>query len=128
VYFWNLARSAWEIRKTQEPGADTMTIGLYHRKMNEGRLSRPFGLSVTFDEADESTIFAKADLGDDPDLAKGLTLKERIIIALKAGALTTKEIAEVMEETQDKLRPILHRFPNTFVRIEDKWGLKTDEA
>lgn len=40
-FFWNYARSVWEVKKTQSPGDPYITLGLYHQKFNEGALFKP---------------------------------------------------------------------------------------
>ena len=74
VYKRNSARSLWEMRQSQN---GEMTMGLYHRKANNSRLSAPFGLTLEIVEDDDYTIqsarFSQCDVADDPELAKGLS-------------------------------------------------------
>jgi len=41
VYYYNLARSIWEVRLVAEPDSDKRNIALYHRKNNLGRRLSP---------------------------------------------------------------------------------------
>ena len=49
VYFTNLARSVFEIKKQQEVGEDALDIALLHRSNNTGRLIPPLGFRMVFD-------------------------------------------------------------------------------
>ena len=53
IYKRNQARSYWEMRQAAD---GEMTMGLYHRKTNLGRLSPPVGLSLEIVEDDDYTI------------------------------------------------------------------------
>ena len=53
TYKRNQARSYWEMRQAAD---GEMTMGLYHRKTNLGRLSPPVGLSLEIIEDDDYTI------------------------------------------------------------------------
>ena len=99
VYKRNSARSLWEMRQSQN---GEMTMGLYHRKANNSRLSPPVGLSLTIVEDDDYTIqsahFRQCEVTDDPDLAKGLSASLRIQAALNHGALASDAIYETMQD------------------------------
>src|SRR3989442_2622213 len=47
VFVRNLARSAWELRRSDEADEE-LVVAAYHRKRNEGRRSSPFGLTLGF--------------------------------------------------------------------------------
>ena len=68
VYKRNSARSLWEMRQAEN---GEMTMGLYHRKANNSRLSPPVGLSLNIIEDDDYTIqvasFRRCDVADLPD-------------------------------------------------------------
>ena len=99
VYKRNSARSLWEMRQSQN---GEMTMGLYHRKANNSRLSPPFGLSLEIVEDDDYAIqsarFSRCDVTDDPDLAKGVSAPLRIMAALGHGALDLESICETLHD------------------------------
>ena len=49
VYFRNYTRNAWEIRKIQEAGSDGISLGLFNRKNNDGKLFDDIGLEIRFE-------------------------------------------------------------------------------
>lgn len=131
VFKWNRSRSLFELKKYQEPGEDTIELGLYHVKHNEGRLIKPFGIRVEFDYEGkilQSVRFLATDIQEIPELIKGLSLKARIIGLLKSGEkMEVKEIAEIVEEEQSKVRARLNENKKTFKHFKDGWGLLSYE-
>ena len=99
VYKRNSARSLWEMRQSQN---GEMTMGLYHRKANNSRLSPPVGLRLEIIEDDDYTIqsarFSRCDVTDDPELAKGVSAPLRIMAALGHGALGLESICAAMHD------------------------------
>src|SRR5262249_25640640 len=49
VFNNNLARNAWEIKRADSGDEGHAVIGCYHRKVNDARYRRPFGLRFDFD-------------------------------------------------------------------------------
>ncbi|MCA9469852.1 MAG: AAA family ATPase [Nitrospira sp.] len=127
VYFSNLARSVWEVRKVQEAGESTLKIGLYHRKANYGPLHKPQGFCITFGEAIEVSTY---DLSEEPDLAKGLPLRIRIEQVMKSGPRTAKMLAEELDVPVTQIRPRLTEGKEQWIIPVGKdgseilWGLK----
>src|SRR5262249_58943095 len=48
VFVRNLARSAWELRRAEEAGADELLLAAYHRKPNGGPRALPLRLRLRF--------------------------------------------------------------------------------
>ena len=101
VYKRNSARSLWEMRQSEN---GEMTMGLYHRKSNNSRLSPPVGLSLNIIEDDDYTIqaasFRRCDVADLPDdLAGGMTMPQRITATLSRGQLPVETIHESLGDT-----------------------------
>ena len=93
-YKRNQARSYWEMRQAAD---GEMTMGLYHRKTNLGRLGPPVGLSLEIIENDDYSIrsasFSRCDVADLPDdLASGMTMPQRITATLGTGARRVDDI------------------------------------
>lgn len=103
VFFTWLARSTWEVRKDQD------VMGFYNRKFN-GPEMPPFGLRQVIDSADRSCRWEPAALEDEPELQKGLPLKQQIKAHLKAGSKRTKDLIEVVEAKPDTIRRTLQRY------------------
>ena len=100
VYKRNSARSVWEMRQA----AGELTMGLYHRKANNSRLSSPVGLSLEIIEDENerpvSASFSRCDVADLPsDLASGMTMPQRIKAALGTGARRIDDICEALNDT-----------------------------
>ncbi len=99
AYKKNQGRSMWEMRQAAD---GELTMGLYHRKTNLGRLGPPVGLSLEIIEEDDYTIqsasFSRTDVTDDPELAKGLSAPLRILAALKHGAMDLDGICEALQD------------------------------
>ena len=123
IYKLNLARNAWEVRASTESADDEiLNIGLYHRKINQGKLRPAMGISFIF--ADGSIIVDDTEIRSDAELVKGLTLRARINQALKEGAKTVPELADFLEEKQAVVRNMLNRFKlKSYVKMGEKWGL-----
>ena len=100
VYKRNSARSLWEMRQAEN---GEMTMGLYHRKANNSRLSPPVGLSLNIVEDDDYTIqaasFRRCDVADLPDdLAGGMSIPQRITATLSRGELPVETIREALDD------------------------------
>ena len=48
VFWWNGARSVWEIKKSQEQNDDNINSVLHHRKVNNGKLQKTIGFGLKF--------------------------------------------------------------------------------
>ena len=113
--FWhNGARSTW-YAQLADPSADsdTLTLGLFNRKANLGRLRAPIGFTVTFTE--DRTSFRRADVADSPDLALKLTVRQRMAALLRRGALAPEEIAAELDAKPETVMRTARRYPNLFV-------------
>lgn len=106
-FFNALARGTAEIKRHQEPGADSVSVGIYPRKSNLGRLERPLGLTFTF--AGDEVRVRSEDVRTVPDLADGLPLRTRITELLAQGSLRPKEVADLLAVPGETLRKELQR-------------------
>lgn len=114
VFFHNLCRVSWEVQREGD------VMGLYQRKNNLGRKHEPMGFSLTVD--DMSAHVTEADLMDDPVLAEGMPLRDRLMGALKEKtAQTAKELAMLLGAKEATLRTILNREKRRFASIDGKW-------
>jgi hypothetical protein len=119
IYKVNLARSVFELRRSREDG-DGAHLGLYHRKVNSGRLEKPIGIRV--DHIDDVVRFSKEDIVE-ADLVMAEGNSARILRALRTGPKTVEQIAEDTGLSQGVVRTTLNRGkPNQFSK-EQSTGL-----
>ena len=143
VYKFNEARNIWECKASAEPGTDILDIGLYHRKMNNGRLLKPLGFRFSF--TGTQCVVSKQAVKDIPVLAAAMPLRLQLRDVLSRGALTTKQIYEELpvgddgkRTTEESIRTVLYRWGRgerpDFVRTylegqrEQAWGLFTSSG
>lgn len=93
VFFNNLARSVWEVRKAQTEGENIINVGLYHRKANMSKLHRPIGLRMEFGE--NGTIITSQDVNKIAEFREGMSDKDRILEELYNGRrmMTANELS-----------------------------------
>jgi hypothetical protein len=104
--FWhNVARSTMEVQRQQDAGQDTMHLGLYHRKMNEGRLEKPLGISVSFSE--DTIKFASTSIVDVPELAARLPAKDVVQrYLMENGPASVEEIAAATDRKVNTIHKV----------------------
>jgi hypothetical protein len=126
VFVQNLARSVWELRRAEDDGTEDLVLGLYHRKVNRGRLYPAMALRLSF--ATPGAVTARAaDLALQPDLALRLTLPLRLLRILNTGARTLAELGDETGASKDTLTRTLRRLRGSgrVVNLDgDRWGLK----
>ena len=116
--FWrNLPRANFRVNASHEPGDDSFVIGLKHTKSNNGQRLKDMAFEINF--GDEGVSFTPATVTDYPDLAKGLSLGQRISAALRNGGLTVKELAETLDENSEVIRKTLIRGKGRFYQQLD---------
>ena len=130
VVKYNRSRSQFEIKKSQNAGEDFIELSLIHRKHNEGKLLKPIGIRINFNENTEgqleSVTFESCNVADNPELSGTLSLSFQILNLLRNGSFTVKEIAEQLERGADTIGRTLRRMRtnNQVVKLEDdRWGL-----
>ncbi len=108
VFNWNLGRSLWEIRASDErPNDSELSLALFHRKVNRGRLHPPIGLCFTF--APDRVTLGRTDLAQAPDLLARTSLSHRICITLASGAMTAEALARAIDAKPDSVSRVLRR-------------------
>ena len=104
-YKRHYARSEWEMRR--EDG-DGFKVGLYRRKANNAKRASAFsiGLNIEIEEDEDErpvrATFTPHDVHDSPDLAKGLSIPQRIAPLLRDGK---KDIDYIRENLPDQSNP-----------------------
>ena len=113
-------------RSAHDPGAQRFTLGIKHTKSNNAARLRDIGLEMEF--ADGNVTFKRVDLADHPDLSGTLPLLERIAASLKDGARNVKDIAEMLQVSENSVRGTINRKKDMFspVTLADGhgWGLR----
>jgi hypothetical protein len=107
VFVSNIARSVWEVRRTAEDTGDDLLVGLYHRKVNRGRLLPPRTLTIHFEP--DCITFQRGALTDAPDLMARAPLSHQIRAALTNGAKTIPALAIELDAKDDSIKKTLHR-------------------
>lgn len=129
VFWWDYCRNNWFIKKVQEHESPRLKVGFFHSKLNRGRLLRPLGYELEFEEDSEgTTTFIKyhpSDVREDEILSQGASLKDRVRYELRSGAKSLDELSEKLGHDRDKLRAFMHRYKGQewTVLPSGQWGL-----
>lgn len=123
VFFSNLARSVWEVKKSQEPDSPEMAVSLKHKKFNR-RQRLPLGFRYTFNDDSGAITVARQDLSD-TELSGELPLYLQIKNLLLDGAMTKEDIAEALGQTVSEIRPTLYKYKKIFINMGGgkTWGV-----
>ncbi|HLF77246.1 MAG TPA: bifunctional DNA primase/helicase, partial [Dehalococcoidia bacterium] len=78
VFWHNEARRTWFVKRIQEEDSDQIDIGLYNRKVNDGRKPLPIGLRLTFDGIDGPVSVQSQSLADVPELLSETSAQNQI--------------------------------------------------
>lgn len=116
--FWhNGARSTWNVKLAEgSPDSSVAAVAFHHRKANLGPLRSSLGFELAF--YSERTTVRRIDLADSPDLAAGLSIRQRMAMALRKGPLPPDVLAEEIEAKPDTIRRIGRRYPQQFTLIQ----------
>ena len=131
VYWLNGARSAWEVVKSQDSGAESTHIGMLHRKINNGPLHQPFGFEMVFDGM--RVTLARETISMVPDADDKLPMKDRITSTMQRfGPMSVTDLVEYLEKPEGTIRKTLHR-SNAFVVVKGgkhngNWTLAPSKA
>tara|TARA_B100000749_G_C18449260_1_gene475549 strand:+ start:3498 stop:4889 length:1392 start_codon:yes stop_codon:yes gene_type:complete len=139
TFWWNLARSIWQIEAEGEPGQNQLSVGLFHRKVNQGTRQDPLGLWIQFASAipginEYGNIkFDKLSLGDS-GLREKLGTRQYIEAVLSdlndapTGELTVEEILDKMPgKKKTQIEQALSRGKRKNIFLNDaetyKWSI-----
>lgn len=105
--FRNLSRNAWHVRAHQEAGSNVLELGLFHDKSNLTQKFKPIAYRLTQfkDKIDVELISIK----DVPEFARSVSPKTLILEALRVGKLSTKDIADILDRSDNYARTVLGR-------------------
>jgi hypothetical protein len=106
VFWHNGARLTWHVSREQESGDDVIRVGLVNRKHNDGRLARPMGWQVTFDDG---IHFERVEASSIASIAQRMSIAQRVRAELVAGSRTVHELAESIGEDAGSVRRTIDR-------------------
>ncbi len=113
VFWSNSARSTWFAKLVESsPDGQKLSLGLFPKKANLGRMPLPAGFEITFE--DDRTWFTRADPADTPDLAEKMNTKDRMRHLLRRGPMAIPLIADELDTTQDNIRRTVSRHNRMF--------------
>jgi len=115
IYKVNMARSVFELRREKEPEGDVAEVLLVHTKVNRGKKLPAAGLRYEY--TDDSIHIRPTDIEAD-ELVRTLPLPERMMRLLRKGAQTTQSLAETLEVTPARIRAVMSKYPEKFMRLE----------
>lgn len=134
VFWYNLPRSGYQVRRSTESEPDVLDIALIHRKSNNGRLLKPMGFKFRFMEGGEIKVEHQA-VSTLVDLTDVLSMTDRVTEALRVGQKTIQELAEETGITANLTRAVLNRYAGKrFLRLGTNpgkptvWGLLSPES
>lgn len=118
-YFRHGCRMAWEVKRNES------NLGLYCRKSNVSRRPNPIGMAFEELEDGGPVRYFKAAIQDDAELSGHLPIHEQVAASLqREGAMSVRDIAEDIEQSDAKVRTVLHRHELLFVKTNNLWRLR----
>lgn len=99
VFFSNLCRASWLVKKQSGATDDLVTVGCFPQKQNDGARNRPVGLEFTF-RPDQIGV-RSVDLASVEGLSDRIGLPARMRHLLGRGPRTYAEIAEELDAKVD---------------------------
>lgn len=124
VFYFNSARSVWELKQVQEVGEDEISLGLYHRKSNVSRLHSPLGFKIVFNE--DSYVVGQQDLSEVPALQRGQSTQVQILGLLRHGSMKVVALKEELDISDNAVRQALAKLKRAekVIKVGDEWGLR----
>ena len=134
IFWTNQPRRTVNMSRTTEEDSDDMDIGIFVRKVNEGRRPKPSAFHVHFDGEDGPVEITRTDIATVPELNKKRHKYLRIWdILLKP--MSTGNIASLLGEgfTADSVGALCRNYPKLFFQVnvsddgQGVWSRKTKE-
>ncbi len=120
VFFSNLCRKSWLLKKQPGASEDVFTVGLFVQKQNDGARQRPIGLQFTFTH--DRILYTPVDLATVDGLAERMPLPARMAALLKKGPRTYAELATELEAKLDSVIKAGNR-GTTFTKVPSADGI-----
>jgi hypothetical protein len=93
------SRNRWLIRKSQDEGAETVRIGLYHKKASDDRRFTSMGLAFKFDQVRDAVTVSAARVDEDPELLKNASQPTRIRAMLRETEFCKATVEDIAKAT-----------------------------
>jgi len=127
VFWANQPRRTWFAERVDNEESDIIHVGLYCRKVNDGRKPRPVGLRITFEGTTGPVLVETEDIRDTPELDARRDKKARVWDALTTPK-TIAQLAQELDEKPDTISKVVRRNGMMFVHLgelrpEDKSAL-----
>jgi hypothetical protein len=116
VFFSNLCRASWLVKKQPDANDNIVTVGLFRQKQNDGDRCPPVGLEFTFEGAARICV-RPVDIATVEGLAQQLPLSVRMKALLSRGPMTFDEIAEALGAKVDSVIKAANRRHGDFTRV-----------
>lgn len=120
VFFSNLCRTTWVVKKQHSASDDVVTVGLLPQKQNDGARRPAVGFEFTF--SDDQINVRNVDLAAVEGLAEKLPLPARMAHALKRGPMTFAELASTLDAKVDSVIKASKR-SNAFMKLPGQDGV-----
>ena len=128
VYFTNASRSVWEIKNAQQPGSDSIKIGLWHTKHNYSAKSDPIGAEIVFGQ--DSVTFNPINVIDIPEFQDKAPMLQRLERTIQdSGPMTAKDFSTILNVAPSQITYVLKANPEKFIGLkgfkpgEETWDL-----
>jgi len=121
VFFSNLCRMTWQVKKQAGVSEDLVTVGLMPEKQNDGARVAPVGFE--FDFSPDRISVRNVDLATVDGLAEKLPLATRMAHALKRGPMTLALLAEELAAKVGSIDKAARRGQQLFTRVEGEDGI-----
>jgi hypothetical protein len=119
AYWHNRPRRTWYVAREQEEESDVVDIGLYCKKVNDGRKPAPLGLRLTFEGRGGPVVIERADIRETPALQQRRPLRYQIWDVLDQ-PLTPRSIAALVDASVESVAARLRGTPAMFERVGDQ--------
>jgi hypothetical protein len=121
VFFANLCRMTWQVKKQVGASEDLVTVGLMPQKQNDGARVGPVGLE--FDFTPDRIGVRSVNLATVEGLAERLPLQLRMAEALKRGPMTLALLAEELGAKVDSIDKAARRGQKLFTKVQSQDGI-----
>ena len=120
--FWeNQARRTVNFSRTDDEDTDDMDVGVYFRKVNQGKKPKPMAFHVNFDNDIGPVTFTRTEVRDVPTLNGKRPIKWQIWDVLLR-PMTAAAIADDIGQGVDTVSATLRNERSMFVRLETSGG------
>jgi hypothetical protein len=120
VFFSNLCRMTWQVKKAIGTNEDLVSLGLLPEKQNDGDRLQPVGLEFEF--SPDRIHVRTANLAEVDGLSDRLPLSVRMTDALKRGPMTFAALAEELGAKTDSVIKAANR-NKTFTKVSGTDGI-----